>query len=155
VLKSLREAEQRAKNNGGRNAWSLTLLKRSGGQLQVTAKWAHLPLFEELRDFLGSAGVSRRAAYNVLDWFADVPGEPTLIEAMLRFRMQRQSQTRNAREAAVRVAKGLVDAAFDRGGQFSAPEALDWLKSFMLAAEFMAREVRYSAGSNSGDGDQP
>ena len=39
VLRELRSAEARAKGPGGRDAFSLTLMKRSGGILQFTDKW--------------------------------------------------------------------------------------------------------------------
>ena len=39
VLCELRSAEKRAKNEGGRDAFSLTVIKRSGGALVLTAKW--------------------------------------------------------------------------------------------------------------------
>lgn len=39
VIRELRAAEQRAKNEGGRNAFSITVIKRSGGALRLTAKW--------------------------------------------------------------------------------------------------------------------
>jgi len=154
VMKTLREAEKRAKGEGGRDAWSLTLLKRSGGSLQVTAKWSLLAVFDDLRRFLGSANVSRRAAYNILGWFADVPRDRTLVESMLSFRMRRQTQSLEARSAAAQVARKLVSAAFDQGQRPAGVDALHWLRDFMLAAEFMAREVRHDTDSASNLGMQ-
>jgi len=153
-MKTLREAEKRAKGEGGRDAWSLTLLKRSGGSLQVTAKWSLLAVFDDLRRFLGSANVSRRAAYNILGWFADVPRDRTLVESMLSFRMRRQTQSLEARSAAAQVARKLVSAAFDQGQRPAGVDPLHWLRDFMLAAEFMAREVRHDTGSASNLGMQ-
>jgi CRISPR-associated protein Cmr2 len=47
VLRELRLAEQRAKIEGGRNAWSLVFIKRSGGAVNLTAKWGGpLAVFE-------------------------------------------------------------------------------------------------------------
>ena len=39
VRRELHAAEQRAKNEGGRDAFSITVIKRSGGALRLTAKW--------------------------------------------------------------------------------------------------------------------
>ena len=162
VMRHLRAAEVRAKESGGRNAWSLTLVKRSGGLLQVTAKWDYLALFEDLRFFLASEAVSRRAAYSILDWIADVPTDvPSMITAILAYRLERQSQSANTRAAAPQLAKRLVEAACYQG--IDSPRQagngladtqgmhvdLRWLSSFMLASEFMAREVRQGRNAES------
>jgi CRISPR-associated protein Cmr2 len=154
VMRELRAAEKRAKSEGGRDAWSLTLLKRSGGALQVTAKWSLLPLFDELRRFLGAGDVSRRAAYNVLDWVDDVPGDPALIGALLSYRMQRQSASQAAKKQAASLAARLVAGAFDDSARPDAQAGLGWLRDFMLAAEFMAREVRHGADAGLPVGEQ-
>ncbi|MDT8410437.1 MAG: type III-B CRISPR-associated protein Cas10/Cmr2, partial [Wenzhouxiangellaceae bacterium] len=65
VLRELRRAEKRAKTEGGRDAFSLTVVKRSGGALGLTAKFGRaLARLIQLRDFLAEPGVSRRAVYN-------------------------------------------------------------------------------------------
>src|SRR5690606_7332961 len=69
VLRELRAAESRAKNDGGRDAFSLTVVKRSGGALTLTEKWGEpVRLLQALRDFLADEGVSRRAVYHTLEW---------------------------------------------------------------------------------------
>lgn len=146
VMRELRVAEKRAKGEGGRDAWSLTILKRSGGTLHVTARWGAIALFDDLRKFLGGEEVSRRAAYNVLDWFADVPADKALVESLLSFRMRRQSASRGAKDAAHGLAQRLSAAAFDDTQLAVRPSGfvpMLWLRDFMLAAEFLARETRH------------
>lgn len=75
VIRELHKAEKCAKNEGGRNAFSITVIKRSGGALRLTAKWGEkgkqseaAALLQELRRFLAHDDVSRRAAYHTLQW---------------------------------------------------------------------------------------
>src|SRR5690606_19932270 len=69
VLRELREAESRAKNIGERDAFSLTVVKRSGGALTLTEKWGEpLQLLVALRDFLALDEVSSRAVFHTLEW---------------------------------------------------------------------------------------
>ncbi len=90
VLRELRAAERRAKDEGGRNAFSVTLLKRAGGTTRFTAGFGFggpgwepaaggptaLGALFALRDTLATEGVSRRAAYNVLAWLPSLPPRP-------------------------------------------------------------------------------
>src|SRR5690606_26849886 len=56
VLRELRSAEARAKNEG-RDRFSLTIIKRSGGALHLTEKWGEpVSLLISLRDFLAMEG---------------------------------------------------------------------------------------------------
>ncbi len=85
VLRELRSAESRAKNQGGRNAFSIHLLKRSGGAARFTARFwppdmkakmslekTPLVLLMRLRRAL-EKDLSRRAAYHILSWIDGVP----------------------------------------------------------------------------------
>lgn len=102
VLRELRRAEKRAKENG-RNSFCVRILKRSGGSVDYTASWGfggsvpHDPersydperfakqsekyrspmscLFE-LRDALALPKVSRRAVYQALSWLKGLPAYP-------------------------------------------------------------------------------
>jgi CRISPR-associated protein Cmr2 len=150
VLRELRAAEQRAKGAGGRDAFSLTVVKRSGGALTVTAKWGEpVELLDALRRFLASAGVSRRAVYNSLDWIKDLPQDDRgMLASLLAYQLTRQvSGNDEARHDAPGLAQRLAALAFDdaerpppaRGGK-----RLDWLAHFMGVAEFLARETRSS-----------
>jgi len=149
VLRELRAAEARAKNSGGRNAFSLTVVKRSGGALTVTAKWGKpVALLNDLRRFLGSDGVSRRAVYNSLDWIKDLPQDnPDMLASLLAYQLKRQAQGVEAKAEAGTLAQRLAALAFDdtqRPKPVPAEKRLDWLAHFMGVAEFLARETRSS-----------
>ena len=140
VLRALRAAEHRAKTEGGRDAFSLAVIKRSGGALYLTANWGKpIVLLVEVRDFLALPGVSRRAVYNSLDWIKDLPtDEPKLLATMLGYQFERQG---GDRLSAFCLAERLAGAAF------SAPTParstpMEWLRNFLQVAEFLAREVR-------------
>jgi CRISPR-associated protein Cmr2 len=144
VLGELRAAEQRSKREGGRNAWSLALIKRSGGAVHLTAKWGKpLAALEALRGFLVDPGVSRRAVYHTLDWIDSVPqDDPRLLEKLLAYQLKRQARGDSAPGQAPGLAGELVAVAVDPNLRPTNTEAIPWLKDFLLAAEFLAREVR-------------
>ena len=102
VMRELREAEQRAKNEGGRNAFSLTVVKRSGGVLHLTAKWDEpLELLLKVRGFLADPSVSRRAVYNSLVWLKDLPEDASadMLGSLLGYQFSRQMSARAKDEA--------------------------------------------------------
>jgi CRISPR-associated protein Cmr2 len=162
VMRELRAAEQRAKGVGERDAFSLTLVKRSGGTLSVTAKWGEpATLLHDLRSFLRHEGVSRRAVYNSLDWLKDLPHDrPEMLASLLAYQLDRQSD-RAAKDAhdVPGLARRLAALAFDDAAHpetkpKSKPDAnkpsvsrsrLDWLANFMGVAEFLARDTRSGA----------
>jgi CRISPR-associated protein Cmr2 len=150
VLRELRVAEARAKGAGGRNAFTLTVVKRSGGALTVTAKWGEpTELLDALRAFLASEGVSRRAVYNSLDWIKDLPDDdPAMLGALLAYQLSRQVQgNEQAHHDAPLLARRLAALAFDdklRPPPQAGEKRLDWLAHFMGVAEFLARETRSS-----------
>ncbi|MEY6433636.1 type III-B CRISPR-associated protein Cas10/Cmr2 [Thioalkalicoccus limnaeus] len=143
VLRELRAAEQQAKTRGGRDAFSLTLLKRSGGIRQFTAKWGEpLQVLSDLRAFLGAEGVSRRAVYNSLAWLKDLPDpqdDGTMLERMLAYQLARQ--TRSKALAAHHDVPGLARrlTALTLG---ESEKRLEWLANVLGVAEFLARETR-------------
>lgn len=145
VLRELRSAERRAKTEGGRNAFSLSILKRSGGALRLTARWGEpLALLVALRDFLAHEDVSRRAVYHTLTWLADLPdprAEPEMFRALLTYQLVRQSSPAR-RPQADELAKRLTGLAANHGRP---GEARDWLANYFAVAEFLAREVRAQA----------
>ncbi len=115
VLRELRRAEAVAKSyrrrdgNGrmvDRGAIHLTVLKRSGGKLDLSLDWGEpLALLEDLRAFLAHDKVSRRAVYLSLEWLEHVPEaggkpDPELLQAMLAYRARAAIQGRDAREGA-------------------------------------------------------
>ncbi len=140
VMRELRAAESRAKNEGGRDAFSITVIKRSGGALYLTAQWGEpVALLGDLRDFLAGPEVSRRAVYNSLEWLKDLP-EPTadgaMLETLLAYQLARQAEKGPKERApglARRIAALTVAEPRDR---------LGWLRNFLTVAEFLARETR-------------
>lgn len=145
VHRALRQAEKSAKSLDGKNAWSLSILKRGGGALYVTARWGEpLRLFEDLRTFLGKPGVSRRAAYHVTQWMHDVPKtESGLVRSLLGYQMARQVRGLQLQSQAAELAQRLVSLAYDDRERPRDKQPLDWLLHFMLAAEFLARDERH------------
>ena len=158
VLHELRTAEKRAKNEGGRNAFSITIIKRSGGALYLTEKWGEpVDLLHKLIGFLRADGTSRRAVYNSLEWMRDLP-EPTntdttaMLATLLAYQLDRQSETgskanKEAPALAERLAalcaaqKGVPMAEQNSGQTPKKKTRLNWLANFMGVAEFLAREV--------------
>ncbi|WP_420177184.1 type III-B CRISPR-associated protein Cas10/Cmr2 [Kerstersia gyiorum] len=150
VRRELHAAEQRAKNDGGRDAFSLTIIKRSGGALRLTAKWGEpISLLQDLRSFLAAEGVSRRAAYHTLQWLdaneLPQPINKEMLQTLLAFQFRRQSQKSAQQTHELdRLAHRLAEQALQ---QERPPEtnsqAITWLRNFISVAEFLAREVRH------------
>ena len=148
VIRELRAAEQRAKNEGGRNAFSITVIKRSGGALRLTAKWGEkgerseaAELLQELRRFLAHDDVSRRAAYHTLQWLdeRELPkptGDAAMLQALLARQLAQQAQgVQNPGLAQRLVALTLKEDEDKR---------ITWLRNFIAVAEFLAREIRFA-----------
>lgn len=149
VRRELEVAEKRAKNAGGRDAFSITVIKRSGGALRLTAKWGEpLTLLDDLRCFLQEEGVSRRAVYNTAEWLHDLPepeGDAAMLANLLAYQMDRQAD-KAAREAARE--KHDIRQLAQRLATLAAAQPKDrlkWLANFMSVAEFLARETRSGA----------
>ncbi len=140
VMRELRAAEQRAKNEGGRDAFAITVIKRSGGALYLTAKWGEpVALLADLITFLRNPGVSRRAVYHSLAWLTDLPvpaGDGAMLESLLAYQLTRQAD-KGAKMFAPDLARRLAELTLTQTGQ-----RLPWLQNFMTVAEFLARETR-------------
>ncbi len=140
VRRELEAAEKRAKHEGGRDAFSLTVIKRSGGALRFTAHWGEpLRLLVDLREFLAADDVSRRAVYNSLEWLVDVPepeGDGGMLKHLLAYQFDRQCKGQS-KDRCAGLAGRLVDLALAQPGQ-----RLDWLRNALGVAEFLARETR-------------
>ena len=141
VRRELELAEKRAKIEGGRDAFSLTVIKRSGGALKLTAKWDEpIKLLADLRDFLALDGVSRRAVYNTQEWLHDLPeptGDGAMLANLLAYQMARQAKAPDQKAIAQGLAQRLTAQALRQ-----ADDRLKWLANFMSVAEFLARETR-------------
>ncbi len=142
VMRELRTAEKRAKTEGGRDAFSITVIKRSGGALRLTDKWDAVPLLDELMAFLRDEGTSRRAVYHSLEWLKDLPdpkGKPEMLESLLAYQLARQSDGA-AKAQAPGLAKRLAELTAKQP-----KDGLVWLQNFLTVAEFLARETRAGA----------
>lgn len=162
ALAELRAAEQRAKREGGRNAFSLSVMKRSGGALRVTESWANaegcgvdaMTAITELSQKLRKdPGASRRAAYNVAGWLPDLPepdqlggadGARDYIAGLLHHQFRRQGLEDKGQPIHSRRFADLAvvpNAAADARPK-SAREIGDRLESLLGVAEFFGRETR-------------
>jgi len=143
VMRELRAAEKRAKNDGDRDAFSITVIKRSGGALYLTEKWGEpVALLGELRDFLAHEDTSRRAVYNSLAWLTDLPdpkGKPEMLASLLAYQLARQADG-DAKAQAPKLAERLAKLAAAQ-----ANDGLKWLQNFLTVAEFLARETHLGA----------
>jgi CRISPR-associated protein Cmr2 len=145
VMRELRAAEKRAKNNG-RDAFSITVIKRSGGALRLTEKWdASVTLLQALIAFLRAEGVSRRAVYNTLEWLHDLPDpkeSSDMLESLITYQFDRQIQTKEKPKVLkthdVPGLAGRIAALTAR----QPGDRLKWLENFLTVAEFLARETR-------------
>jgi CRISPR-associated protein Cmr2 len=146
VLQELRAAEKRAKNEGGRNAFSITIVKRSGGALYLTEKWGEpVNLLQDLIGFLRADGTSSRAIFNSLEWMRDLP-EPTdsatteMLASLLAYQLDRQAKG-DANAQAPQLAQRLAQLCAEQVRR-QERKGLNWLANFMGVAEFLARETR-------------
>lgn len=152
VLRELRAAEKRAKapkeqGGGGRNAFSITVIKRSGGALYLTEKWGPpVSLLNDLIAFLRDEAASRRAVYHSLEWLHDLPGpkgKPEMLESLLAYQFKRQisakdkDRKRTLEDKAGELAQRLAALAAAQS-----EDGLKWLENFLTVAEFLAREIR-------------
>lgn len=167
VLRELERAEKRAKHEGGRNAFSLTVVKHSGGALFLTLPWRiedgeQAPILQLLALARAIADGSRRATFNVMQWVQDLP-LPThldMLEALLthQFKQQKIGADPAVRAAAVIAAteawmtrpayQGLIaDEGKNNLADKQRKACVDFLYNYLAVAEFLAREGRVAAGN--------
>ncbi|MDP2432341.1 MAG: type III-B CRISPR-associated protein Cas10/Cmr2 [Pseudomonadota bacterium] len=147
VLRTLREAESVAKNKGGRDAFSLRILKRAGGEVGVTDKWFRVDgdgaagLLDGLMRLLARDGVSRRAAYNSVEWLAQLPEAPdaVLLQTNLAYQFARQAQGDELKTQM----KGLALDLATYASLHHAENAAKTLSDLLMTAEFLARNTRH------------
>lgn len=169
VLRELRDTEKRAKTkyDGKRDAFSINLLKRSGGAVQLTLPWlapgtdwptalkgdlADTPSALLLRLSAGfAADTSRRAAYITQGWLEDLPtaaqiGADTLRELLginLGRQLRRQSNEAGNEAGTVLGPKlATLVCALDKNDPASR------LRDILAVAEFLAREGRADRKEN-------
>lgn len=164
VLRELHQAEHRAKEQGGRDAFSITLLKRSGGAQRLTEKWrwegGDSPM-RCLRDLARSlrSDEARHTAYSASQWMVDLPTPEKMsqddwqqmVAQLLAAQFHRQGlgksdQGIGAEVHARRLANlGWLAAQRQAGGSkegHGPHPALDHIAQFLSVAEFLAREGR-------------
>lgn len=159
VLRSLRQAEKRAKNRGGRDAFSITLLKRGGGATELTLPWrlADAPTLDDspmqalaaLTRLFAGDDTSRKAAYVTQGWLPHLPSAAQmpreelqpLVTRNLTYQIKRQSAGDPVAQAqAPLLADKLASVAFHpRLGDTSPAETV---RDVLAVAEFLARESR-------------
>jgi len=207
VLRELRAAERRAKQHG-RNAFSLSLMKRAGGTTHLTASWGFggssrageeeprdmpyrpaewcadttglrtpMGVLLELRDVLAADGVSRRAAYNALEWLPGLPDGPggsldedelrSLLTSSLGAQLARQGVRKDvlakagiaSDDPAHSLSGALVEVALRQsrpahGGDGWA-SVTRFIASMLNVAEFLAREGRARSSPSASVEGQP
>lgn len=151
VLRELRAAEQRAKKDGERDAFSIVVVKRGGGTLYLTDKWhrgdgqpSPMIALRELSEAFKGDEASRRAAYLTSQWAADLPevaqfhdeaAYREMLQKLLHYQFGRQGLERKQQPVhALRLAR-LVPVG-------SVRETTRYLDNFLAVAEFLAREAQ-------------
>ncbi|WP_168185491.1 type III-B CRISPR-associated protein Cas10/Cmr2 [Acidiferrobacter sp. SPIII_3] len=156
VMRELRAAEKRAKNEGGRDAFSITVIKRSGGALRLTEKWGEpIALLNALIAFLRTEGVSRRAVYNTLEWLHDLPDpneSPGMLESLIAYQFDRQIQARENQKVRKTHDVPTLAARMAALTTRQPKDRLKWLENFLTVAEFLARETRSGNGHEAARG---
>lgn len=166
VLRELRAAEKTAKEAGGRDAFSISLLKRAGGKSSLTLPWwrnsKHPEALEQspmgvllrLRRILASPGLSRRVSYLAGEWLASLPDSRLipdtghyrhLLHSTLGYQFRRQITDQQAGESVLDVVKDLVNLAVDQAegsDQDTGRGATTLIRDYLNTAEFLAREGR-------------
>lgn len=158
VLRALREAEDTAKKKGERDAFSLRILKRAGGEVGVTDKWwrartcppegspppvqegeSAVGLLDRLMRLLACKGVSRRAVYNTVEWLAQLPERPVpdLLAANLAYQFARQAN--DALKEPMRALALELASYVSHHYPYTPARALTDL---LLTGEFLARNSR-------------
>lgn len=152
VRSALAAAEQRAKNAGGRNAFSIALVKRSGGTTHFTGKWqVTLPLLTQMTEFLREPEVSRRAVYHSLEWLKDLPDDVTsdMLGSLLGHQLARQCRSKSTRDAhkLPGLVTGLAAQAIAQETPGAPPTRKPWLANLLISAEFLARQSHSPAAT--------
>lgn len=174
VLRQLRDAEKQAKNRGGRDAFAIRVLKRSGGMVELVSRWfgdfdpaqglesTPIGMLLRLQEALANPQLSRRVAYLAQSWLPQLPppgafSDPVLYEKLLAdnlaYQFARQCQG-DDKQRAIDLGRGLGKLAVTLATSSSRPEedkrtAADLIHDFLAVAEFLAREGRVDSGKES------
>jgi CRISPR-associated protein Cmr2 len=164
VLRELRAAESRAKNTAhgkdykgediNRDAFCLRVLKRGGGEVNVTSPWwpvdakqhpdttqSALALMKQLAEQLALTAFSRGAIYKAQLWFEGLPDDakdaknPTWRAQMassLAYQFNRQQGSAELAHAVVSFVCDVIQPAHPKAA----------IENFLVTSEFFAREAR-------------
>ncbi|MDG4554097.1 MAG: type III-B CRISPR-associated protein Cas10/Cmr2 [Candidatus Competibacter sp.] len=173
VLRQLRDAEKQAKNRGGRDAFAIRVLKRSGGMVELVSRWfggldptqglesTPIGMLLRLQEALANSRLSRRVAYLAQGWLPQLPppdefkDNPALYEKLLAdnlaYQFARQCHGDKDKQRATDLGRGLGKLAVALTASSSKPEedkraAPDLIHDFLAVAEFLAREGRMDSG---------
>jgi len=168
VLRALRDAERTAKERGGRNAFCLRLLKRSGGAVELTSPWfcagqepepiAESPvgLLIRLQRAFGGGDLSRRASFLVQVWLAGLPSEDIhrkrsgasgTYEELLRQNLAYQFARQARKGADLRALAASLAAVSCRVGSRIGATPAQVAERLLSVAEFLGRESRIGASA--------
>ncbi len=162
VLRTLRKAEQRAKTQGGRDAFAITLLKRGGGATELTLPWrlndpapgqqptlddSPMGVLAALSTLFAGDDTSRKAAYVTQGWMPHLPTQMGrealhhLLVAALGYQLRRQS---GGDEIAKAKAPVLADklASLALHPRLGDTDPSSVITDVLAVAEFLARESR-------------
>lgn len=160
VLRELRSAEKAAKALAGKNAFSLRLLKRAGGKVELTLPWSLKPAgeFEALAESPMSALVnlqrtlagdlSRRMAYLSDVWLERLPADSKDLEKLLSTNLAYQFGRQGGGDS--QQAEHLAHVAVTVGQDGT--KTIETLRNMLAVAEFLAREGRASAHDETSPG---
>lgn len=171
VLRALRGAEKRAKNQGGRDAFSISLLKRGGGAIELTLPW-NLPLshqdadrrtaddgtssqntladspmhlLAQLTALFAGKDTSRKAAYVTQGWLTGLPHAGQMNDNELRELLTSNLSYRLERQGA---RKDLADSCGNKLATLALStrrtntSPAETVRDVLAVAEFLARESR-------------
>jgi CRISPR-associated protein Cmr2 len=164
VLRTLRRTEKRAKEVGGRDAFAVTILKRSGGAVELICPWfpggqpdgeplsaSPMGVLVKLRNVFAAEGaLSRRASGIIQQWSERLPGpdllaEPEAYQEMLSknlaYQFARQSGPAH-KESNARLGAELAKLAVKALESSGRKTAAGFLVDLLSVAEFLAREGR-------------
>lgn len=167
VLRQLRDTEQQAKHRGGRDAFAIRVLKRSGGSVELISRWfggldpaqelesTPIGMLLRLQRMLANPQLSRRVAYLAQEWLPQLPppdefqNDPALYEKLLTdnlaYQFARQCHG-DEQQRACDLGRGLgklaVLLAATAESAVEKSPATNIICDFLAVAEFLAREGR-------------
>ncbi|MYB35671.1 MAG: type III-B CRISPR-associated protein Cas10/Cmr2 [Gammaproteobacteria bacterium] len=149
VLRELRAAESLAKDDGGggRDAFCLKILKRSGGMINLVSKWScpsfRIPDLIKEMSRIFAEDISRRAAYHIVTRLRRLPqnADPKMLEAIMRNQFARKVEKTGHDEELTEIANRLATLMSNDLPEKERFSLLD-LENLLMTAEFLGRQSR-------------